>query len=53
MMLSGSSRAIWLSINSTVLFEISGCMKAVFIPLRIMKLAGTVGDPLVGVKRTG
>ena len=52
LMSSGSSRAIWLSLTSTVLFEFSGWMNEVFIPLRIVKVAGTVGELFVGLKRT-
>ena len=51
-MLSGSSRAIRLSLKSSALFEISGWMNEVFISLRIMKVAGTVSDLLVDLKRT-
>ena len=50
-MSSVSSRAIWLSLTSTVMFKFSGWMNAVFIPLLIMKVAGTVCYLLVGLKR--
>ena len=52
LMSSGSSRAIWLSLTSTVLFEYSGWMNEVLIPLPLMKLAGTVDELFVGLKRT-
>ena len=49
---SGSSRAIWLPLTSTLLFEFPGWMHEVFIPLRIKKVAGTVGELFVCLKRT-
>ena len=52
LMSSGSSRAIWMSLTSTVLLEFSGWMNKVFIPLRIVKVAGTVGELFVCLKRT-
>ena len=52
LMSSGSNRAIWLSLTRFVLFDFSGWMNEVFIPLRIMKVAGTVGELFVGLKRT-
>ena len=52
LMSSGSNRAIWLSLTRTVLFEFFGWMNEMFILLRIMKVAGTVGELFVGLKRT-
>ena len=52
LMSSGSSRAKWLSLTSTVLFEFFGWMNEVFFPLRMMKVAGTVGEIFFGLKRT-
>ena len=53
LMSSCSSRSIWLSLTGTVLFEFSGWLNKVFIPVRIMNIAGTVGDVIVYLKRTG
>ena len=52
-MSSGSSYAIWLSLTSTVLFELSGSMNEVFNSWRVMKVIGTVDDVLVVLKKTG
>ena len=46
------SGAICLQLKRSVLFEYSGWMNEVFIPLRKMKEARAVGDLLVGLKRT-
>ena len=40
--LSSSSLAIWLSLNRIVSDKFSGCMKDVFKPFLMMKVAGTV-----------
>ena len=40
--LSTSSLAIWLSLTRIVRVEFSGCMKDVFKPFLMMKVAGTV-----------
>ena len=53
LMASCSSRAISLSLTSTVLFEFFGWLNGVFLPLHLMKIAGTICDVLVGQKRTG
>ena len=50
---SDACRAVWLALTSTVLFYFSVWMNEVFMPLRIMKVAGTVGDVSVALKKTG
>ena len=51
--LSSSSHAIWLSLTRIVRAEFLGCMKDVFKPFLMMKVAGTVFVFLLALNRMG
>ena len=51
--LSSSSQAIWLSLTRIVRAEFSGCMKGVFKPFLMMKVAGTVFVFSLALNRMG
>ena len=51
--LSSSSLAIWLSLTRIVRAEFSGCMKDVFKPFLMMKVAGTVFVFSLALNRMG
>ena len=51
--LSSSSLAIWLSLTRIVRAEFSGCMKDVFKPFVMMKVAGIVSVFSLALNRMG